>query len=230
MRIASPAILSLACAGLLLLASVSLAGPHAPQTFPKQMGGPTLQFDDDGITATRATPGSLVAFAGVSIGSHNFMLTVDKPAALVPVDANGQARFDVPGGVNPRSVWLVVDGTSGGYTVWAPPGMVIREMDFPGAGYQTNSKGMAEKIDIDRFRVEAFFIRPGVGIWSSELEDGTAIDQDQIRNGRFTAGVGNLGVLAGNGPIPDDVQEGDRFFVVDPVSLEFAVQSLGGGR
>src|SRR5437763_2577384 len=111
---------------VLLLASMLLATaaarPHLPHTRPTSDGGPDLAFSNVAITATKATAGATVYFAGVSLYGGNYTLRTEAPGGTAVAGNDGTAVFSVPHGIPTRCVWIVVDGATGGYTVAAPHG------------------------------------------------------------------------------------------------------------
>lgn len=218
----------LAVVGLLVLTGLpaSAAKNATPRAFPKNEGGPTVTFETQGIRATGATPGATVYFAGVSIWSADYLLHLDTASGSAVADASGAALF--PATVHPRSVWLVVHSGKDGYTVAAPPGMLLREMDFPGQGLKENTAGQLRRLFFDRFSLEVFLIRPGSGIWTNYIKDGNAEDEDGVPDGSTSADLNSLKAVGDAPGKPEKLEPGDYLLLVDRNTLEFHVVRRGG--
>jgi hypothetical protein len=139
-------------------------------------------------------------------------------------DDEGNAAFAAD--IDTRSVWLVADGASGGYTVAAPEGMLLREIDFPGRSDE-NAGGQVRRILLQRYAMEVFLIRHGEGMWSGYLRDGGQADTDHEINGTTDVGLSAL-TSVGRAPAdPERLKPGDLLFVVDRNTLEFHVTKRG---
>ena len=211
----------LCCAAFFFAISASAI----PQTFPKRAGGPILTFTADGVRASGATPGATLYFAGVSLVGGNYTLRVEKTAGSATADASGVAEFAAA--VARRSVWIVVDPEKDGYTVAAPPGMPIQEMDFPGAGVGADENGQMRRLLLSRFSVDCYLIRPGVGVWTAYVRDGGPFDSDQSPNGAAHADLNALTPVGSTAGQPERFSAGDYLFLVDRNSLEFHVARRG---
>src|SRR5262249_35502411 len=124
-----------------------------------------------------------------------------------------------------RSVWVVVDGTSGGYTIASP--LLIREMDTPGNASPAPN-GALRKLTMNRYSTDLFLIRSGSGMWSARLVDGGSGDDDHTVNGHVDADITALTPFGGTqSAVPDKFVKGDILFFVDRSTLEFATASQG---
>jgi hypothetical protein len=217
---------AVAVVGLFLLAALPVgAAAKTPRAFPKIEGGPNVTFETQSIRATGATPGATVYFAGVSIWSADYMLHLDTASGSAVADASGVAVF--PAAVHSRSIWLVVEPRKDGYTVAAPQGMLLREMDFPGQGVKENAAGQLRRLLLDRFSLEAFLIRPGSGIWASYIKDGNPEDEDGVPDGSTAADLNSLKPVGDAHGKPEKLEPGDYLFLVDRNTLEFHVMRRG---
>jgi hypothetical protein len=208
-----------------LLIAVAAKTAATPRAFPKRAGGPDITFADDGVRATGATPGATIYFAGVSLYSADGMLHVTRNAGEVVAGADGSAEFLTD--IHTRSVWLVVE-PSKGFTVAAPKGMLLREMDlFPGSAPE-NGGGPIQRLLLNRFHVEAFLIRPGEGLWTAYFRDGGATDDDAEPDGRNHGNIRDLQPVGATNGSADHFVAGDYLLLVDRNSLEFHVARRGG--
>lgn len=213
---------------LVLLGSLALSpameAARKPRTFPKRVGGPELAFTADAVMVSGAQPGAQIHFAAVALHPGNYETRVEKPAGSAVADAQGRASHAVD--VETRSVWIAVDASTRGYTVGSPHGMLLREMDFPGRGWVDNPSQLFRRLSLDRYSVDVFVIRPGVGVWAGNFRDGGAGDEDGAMNGETTADVAFL-TPVGGAPALERVQPRDIVFLVDPSTLEFHVARRG---
>jgi hypothetical protein len=190
---------------------------------PKRVGGPSVTFDSGTVVAAQATPGSTVYFASLSLKGGDYVITVEKPTGQATADPIGVARFTLAEPVRNRSVWVVVDGATHGYTVASPPGMLLSEMTLPGNTLVTATGGLA----VERAAVDVFVIRAGGGIWAAYLRDGAAIDTDHATDGVVSADVSALDPDApGTAPLAA-FQPGDIVFSVDRNSLQYFATKVG---
>ena len=209
----------------IVLSFATSVAAGTPRAFPKRAGGPSVMFDGSAVLAAGATPGATVYFAGVSLSSVDYMLRAERTAASAIAATDGTAKFVTP--LPSRSVWIVVDGQKDGYTVNSPPGMLLREMDFPGKGVQENAGGQVRKLLFNRYSLDVFLIRPGSGIWAGDVKDGGPADEDRRVDGSTMADLDSLKPLdPSQGPL-DRFRPGDYLFIVDRNTLEFHVLRRG---
>lgn len=198
---------------MVVAVSAAVAAAGAPRTGHKRVGSaPTVSFDAKGISAT-VTPGATVYFAALSISSHNYFPSIERPAAIIgDSDRDGRVAFETT--VQSRSVWIVVDGKSGGYTVASPEGL-LREIEFPGNSARAGTNGVLHRLGIRRPQLAYVVIRPDVGMWGTVAVDGSPSDADHTRDYDASVDIDKLPPLAGSGPPPDRLAPGDIVFAVD---------------
>lgn len=206
---------------LLMVFSASAAA--MPRAFPKRVGGPAVVFETGRVRATGATPGATIHFASVSLYNADGMLHTTRTAGAAIADAAGNADFSAE--VHTRSVWIVIEAGKG-YTVASPPGMLLREMDFPGNANE-NASGQVHSMLLDRFGVEVFLVRPGEGTWTAYFRDGSARDGDGEPNGSNHADFADLAPVGATTGAAERFEPSDYLFLVDRNSLEFHVARRG---
>ncbi|MEA2344370.1 MAG: hypothetical protein QOF63_2539, partial [Thermoanaerobaculia bacterium] len=112
---------------LLILA---LAPITAAQVLPTagqlQVNGEiTIIFTANTVSCSGLSPGDKVALVGLMIDRQSASPTISTPMFSQPADANGAFSATIPGGIRPTSIWLLIDQTSGSYTVAEPEGSVL---------------------------------------------------------------------------------------------------------
>jgi hypothetical protein len=223
-----PPMRSFVVAFSLLISAAALAAPRLPKTFPTRAGGPAIEIGEASVALSGATPGARVYLASVSLGSGSYQISVASEAAVVTADATGAAVYSTPRPVETRGVWIAVDGTTGGYTVAAPRGTLLREIDFPGNGFAQTGNGAWRRFAlVERYSVEAIVIRPSVGMWSGSLRDGGNRDEDKTIDGAIEADIASLTPVGDAPAAPERIMPGDLLVLIDRVTLEYHVAVHG---
>jgi len=193
----------------------SLWAARPPFAGQLQQGGtPQLTFTDNTIEASGLGPNASVTVAGFVIETHNYTRTITTPAYSQRSDAKGNLVVTVPGGVQPRSVWILV--THAGYTVASPMG-VLRTFDVPTANLAFDPSNQLSSVIIPRAHTEVFAIpRPSDGppdpVITADAKDGSPADADNEMNGTITVSI--------------QAKQGATLFVVDTLSLECSVVAV----
>jgi hypothetical protein len=192
---------------------LTAAAAGAPKIGHKHVGSaPTVSFDSKHVIAT-VTPGAMAYFAALSISSAHYTTSADQPAAIIAAsDKDGHVTFETT--VQSRSVWIVVDAKSGGYTVASPEGL-LRDINFPGNSARAGANGVLHRIGIGRPQLAYVIIRPDTGMWGTIAFDGSPSDADRTRDYDATVDIEKLAPLAKSGPPPDHLAPGDIIFAVD---------------
>ena len=118
-------------AAFALLTFIAAATSAQDMPFAGQLhvnGGPTITFSGNVVSCSGLSPGDSVALVAFSIDRRVGKQTITTPAVSSQADANGNFATSIKGGIKARSVWLLIDQTTGGYTVAAPQGSVLRQM------------------------------------------------------------------------------------------------------
>lgn len=210
-----------------LIALSMQAAPPVPHLGADRDGGPSVSFNASKIAVSGATKDDVLYAAGLEIRGTPYSVNLSPRVATTSVASDGTATFDMQQRVAVRSIWIVVDG-KGGYTVTPGPGMVRRVLDMPGKGQVSGSDGQVKQLLVKRASIYVYLVRPKVGMWSTRFMDGQANDDDKHRDGSVSGSLQNLKPVAGTTAAPPDrMSPGDVLFIVDPVTLEYAVSRKG---
>lgn len=212
-----------------------LTGPaQAGPTFSvRQASAPpelALTFEDAAVVAAGLTPGGDAVFWSVGREPLGYHQRVVRSEGIEVVDALGEARFEPEeGAILLKSVWAVVDTATGGFAVGAPERFHLREVPFPGRGFEVGAPGLVNRL---RHELESLFVlvvRPGVGAWRLEAWDTSEKDRDGEDDGRVLMDLEDLEPMeaSGAGP-PERFARDDVIVVVEPVSLRFYATRLLG--
>ncbi len=225
----------------LLLAAESLIAQDRPLAGQLQMsGGPAMTFTQTTISCSGLASGDSIVLVGFVIDRTANTMALATPTIAGQTDPNGVFTATVNGGVKPLSIWLLLDQTSGSYTVAEPEGSVLREMPdgtigvFKGRTFEGGPEPAAS-VTINRAHTHLFRIGGGLlmensrhlrtltapptdprpdGVTVFDAKDGSASDSDGTIDGSVTLNF------------PDSLQVGDYLFVVDDRTLEFKVLLL----
>lgn len=211
-----------------LLFSVSLVAAPRPYVGKKGTSGPDVTFDGNSVVAAGVAPGARVYFASLSLTAREYVLRVEKPSGVVvDDDRDGVARLDLAHDVRARSLWLVVDGDAGSFTVAAPPGFVVSEFALPASAVHAAPSGALRRIMLHRRHLDVFVIRPGSGIWTGTAKDGSRRDVDETFNGKVTLDLEAFSALSGSPEPPQHLRAGDVVLAVDRDTFEYYVAKQG---
>ncbi|HSL81913.1 MAG TPA: hypothetical protein VLF66_04005, partial [Thermoanaerobaculia bacterium] len=189
-----------------------------------------VTFEEAAVLAAGLTPGGDAVFWSVAREPLGYHQRVVESYGFAVVDALGEARFEpAEGTVLLKSVWAVVDLARGGFAVAGPPGFRLRQVPFPGRGFEVGAPGLVNRLRHELESLFALVVRPGVGAWRLEAWDTSEKDRDGEDDGRVLMGLEDLEPLeaSGAGP-PDRFARDDVIVVVDPVELRFYATRLLG--
>lgn len=170
--------------------------------------GPQLTFADAAVSATGLTHSGPVALASFTIDPHDYTAPTVTYTARQTAAADGSITFAIAAGVKPRSIWLLVDQTSGAYTVAGAAGSVLMPFSIPPGNFDAEFKN----ITVPRAHTEVFFVRKNGTFELQDVKDGGVNDKDGGFNGSVLVTTSTKG------------KTGDVLFVVDFLTLDFFVK------
>jgi hypothetical protein len=181
-------------------------------------------LETDAVVASGVTPKGQVVLLGVTreIGEDDYPTVRRHLQVLVDDDGNGAVRYPVEGGIPLRSVWAVVDLTSGDHDEAAPEAFGLRRVNWRGRGLQRRSDGK-DAVEDRRTLLELLAARPGVGAWALRVGDGDPSDGDGRIDGRLEGVLDRLQPLAASPPPPAVFERDDLVLALDPAALEITI-------
>jgi len=226
-------------AAFLLLARVSGA-QVLPTAGQLQVNGEiTIVFTTNTVSCSGLAPGDTVSLVGFMIDRQTAFHTISTPMSSQVADANGAFSATIADGIKPRSIWLLIDQTSGAYTVAEPEGSVLTRIP-DGTVTITGSSEIVEGSDhavgatINRAHTHAICINDGMqgfggltrrhlhaldtyppGYSMIDAKDGSAADSDGTIDG-----VVHLNLPPS---FLDPNQNSACLFVIDDRTLEYSV-------
>jgi len=208
--------------GLLLL---TLPGPlwaNPPAPAPL-----AITFEDQAVVANGVTPNGQVAWFSVARESDDeHMATVTPRAAVVTDTGSGQVSFPLDQAVPFKSIWIAIDLASGDFTVAAPDGFPLNQVNWRGVGL-LRGQGQADQMQDARVTAFVFVARPGVGAWEMYLADGGASDADGAIDGKLTSSLDQLQPIGTSPAAPTRFDPHDIVALIDPDLMEVILVHAG---
>lgn len=195
----------------------------------------TIAFTANTVSCSGLSPGDKVALVGFMIDRQPSLQTISTMFSQ-QADANGAFSAMISGGIRPTSIWLLIDQTSGSYTVAEPEGSVLTRIPdgairmaggaAPPSAVATISRAHTHAICISDSRqvLEDFKSRGShttdaapSGFSVIDAKDGSAADEDGTIDGSVRLTLPSF---------YDQNQNSTCLFVVDDHTLEFNVTYL----
>ncbi len=201
------------------LLAVAAAGPLAAAP-------PEVTFEPAAVVASGVVPGAEVVFHGVTREHQTYYWRLVQTREVVPADADGLARLELPDGVGPVSLWTAVDSGTGEFGIGSPEGFTANELPFPGNGIDRAADG-AFRVVRNRFeRAEVLYVRPGVGAWWLLGVDGGSSDEDGREDSALGLSLDQAQPLWRAEPPPAEFAAGDVVVAVSLDTLDFFAARL----
>jgi hypothetical protein len=154
-------------------------------------------------------------------------------AVLADDDHDGQVVLTVAPAVAWRSAWVVIDVTSGQFTVASPEGYRIRPLEFKRELKRGLKSNAIDEFSTDIGSLDALYFEPGKGAWVGHVDDGGTADGDLKQDGKTTVRLGEMTPLLTLTDRPSEFGAGGILVAIDIYSMQvFAskVDGLLGGK
>jgi len=180
----------------------------------------TITFEEQAVVAT-VTPGAKTAwFAVVHEWKGYGLRLVERAVLLDDDDRDGVVRLTLQKRVARDSVWMVVDLGNGDSAIEAPPGMKLQRRPLPAAALNSRASGRAAHVVHKEAFSIVWVVRPGVGAWTSIVDDGNAGDGDGTFDGSVEAALERMTPVGDSPAPPDDFRRDDVVAAIAPMTLE----------
>jgi hypothetical protein len=196
----------------------------------------TIAFTANTVSCSGLSPGDKVALVGFMIDRQSASQTISTPMFSQQADANGAFSATISGGIRPTSIWLLVDQTSGSYTVAEPEGSVLTRIPDGAIHLAGGAAAPSAVATISRAHTHAICISDNrqiledfksrsshttdaapSGFSAIDAKDGSAADEDGTIDGSVRLTLPSF---------YDQNQNSTCLFVVDDHTLEFNVTYL----
>lgn len=189
---------------------------------------PAIQLEDTAVVATGITPGGKVAWLAVARErvdwTRRVMLWQDADAVA---DGNGKAVLDLGRDVPVKSIWIVIDMTTGAFAAFSPPAYPwATQVPFPTASATWASDGVTLlSLRDDREELEVLVVRPKVGAWRATIRHDDPSSRDV---GGVLLTPASLVPWGSTPASPGNLGPGDVIVAIDPDRMQYFAQQLGG--
>lgn len=182
---------------------------------------PSAQFLGQSVRISGVTPGGAVAYVSISIEPSDWLnRIVARDGFIADDDRDGVVTIELGARPALRSVWGIVDVSSGASSVAAPEGFTSALMDPRDRMNKARGiVGSLDAVEIERNELEILLVRPGVGAWRLTANDGGAADADRSANRMVRAALNAMTALGPSGSPPSRVEPGDVAIALDPEEL-----------
>ena len=189
----------------------------------------TLENRD--VVVSGVTAKGEVVLLGVTreIGEDDFPTVKRHLEVLADEDGDGTIRYPVGQAIPLRSLWAVVDLTSGDQDVAAPEKLGVRKVNWRGRGLQKRHDGR-DAVEDQRSLSELLVVRPKVGAWALRVGDGGESDGDGEIDGRVEGIFDRMQPLAESPPAPSAFERDDVVLALDPAAMEITLVKVPQNR
>lgn len=186
-------------------------------TFPAE--GKLKLTHERGAVVARVTPGARTVWFGVVHERVGYRPKItDMASIIVDQDGDGEIRLPQTDGVS-NSVWMVVDLASGDYAIEGAKGAELRRAVLAaGAVRSRNGAAPARVVNAGSSAV-VWLVRPGVGAWIAEVDDGGPEDADNWTDGNVAATLSQFRAVGDSPAPPDDFERDDVLAIIEPFEL-----------
>jgi hypothetical protein len=183
-----------------------------------------VSLEADAVVASGVTAKGKVALLGVTreIGPDDFPVVKRHLEVLEDDDGDGMIRYPVEQGIPVRSLWAVVDLTSGDSDTVSPAAFGTRRVNWRGHGLRRRGDGK-DAVEDQRTLVELLVVRPAVGAWALRVSDGNGSDGDGRIDGRLEGIFEDMQPLAASPKPPSVFLRDDVVLVLDPALMEITL-------
>jgi hypothetical protein len=215
------------------------ADPSTLFAQPEASAAMTIAFEKEAVLVSGLEPGAEVAWLSLASEPQRYYVRDTRREGIErDDDGDGTVEILLDGEVPPRSVWGIVDLSTGLFEWGAPEGFDLQKLAVPGEGAGRDNQGRLNRLLAHRVGVEALWVRPGKGpgpgggkgVWALTVFDGSPGDRDGAADGGVAAALDEARPLGESPPPPEQMLPGDVVLVVDPRTYQvFSVRLPGGG-
>lgn len=186
--------------------------------------GPRVSLEQRSIVVSNVTPRGRIVFFGMAHEPLPYSVTYAQRLRTAEADAAGSSRLDLDVDVAARSVWAVVDVTSGRYTVAST--FPLNALPFSPESLKRNGQNEPHEVDSPFGMVDILVVRPGTGAWEYSSAEGGPNDEPGHAKGRTRSSVERFRPVNDPSLKPiKNLKKGDVLILFEPIRmLYFATQ------
>lgn len=143
-------------------------------------------------------------------------------------DGDGAITVNSAEDIEPRSIWIVVELTSGRYVISSPAAFTPNITTVTPGAFRKSGGTAADRF-VDRHpSLDVLYVHPGKGARFAMPEDGGLEDADGRTDGRTTMALANARAVAGSAAAPVRFDRGGIFIAVDRMTMQIVAGRLTG--
>lgn len=170
---------------------------------------PSISFDGPNVEAVGLSPGGKAIFFSLDRKPQGYVTKIGRAREVAEAGEDGVAALELAADVPVRSIWAVVDLTSGELAIAGPEDSPLLLLDLPPGALPADSEGRRDRLVDRREGVDLLVVRPGIGAWAGTVRDGGEKDLDAADDGWLAVGWAGLEPVVGEPRPPDEVVDGD---------------------
>lgn len=180
--------------------------------------GPQVSIEQRSIVVSNTTPRGRVVFFGMAHEPLAYSVTYAHRVMTVEADAAGISRLDLEVDVARRSVWAIVDVTSGRYTVVST--FPLNALPFSPESLKRNGQSEPHEVDSPFGMVDILVVRPGTGAWEYSSAEGGPSDEQGHAKGRTRSKVERFRPINDPSLKPiKTLKKGDVLILFEPIRM-----------
>jgi hypothetical protein len=189
-------------------------------------GAVSVKFGQNTVQVSGVSPhGSVVINAALHESTGRMYARLNELTQVVSDDdGDGIVTFDLGHPISPRSLWVIVDVTSGTYAIAAPPGSPVIVARHAPMLLQKTDLDAADQIAADHVAMSVLWVRSGPSgtVWRVRAADGGATDEDHHNNGSAVVSTVAFTAIVGHDQPPKKLKKDDLIIVLDPFEMTYS--------
>jgi hypothetical protein len=189
----------------------------------------SLQFSPRTLSASGATPRSIVVIFGISYG----LTATDPPLQfrsrhaelLIDDDGDGVVTLTFERDIPTFAAWVAVDVQTGRWVAQGSPGYepgVLALQDL----VRADNAGQLRKVTAKLPEIELLVVRPGNGAWALGAAKRSRLDEGG-RGEPLRLDVSRAKALGGSAAPLHALRPGDIVAVIDPLKMAYGITEVG---
>lgn len=189
------------------------------------LAAPVAEFGPRDVIIRGMTPrAAVVVIAAIAEPQREVYTRLTRfEQRVVDTDGDGQVVIGYGRPIPPRSIWAIVDESSGSYAVATPNEYPRREADCPQEIIRRTAETEYDQLQQDHVVLQTLWVRPGRGAWVITTADGGFGDEDGRGNGRNITSFRSFRPLGHTDPAPRKVRKDDVLVFIDPFEMSYGV-------
>ena len=194
----------------------------------KQPAAPlAVAIDGSQVNVTGATPGGKVVFIGIGRFVRGYSVTVRRMDKIVTDDdGDGKVVLDIGEKIPWKTVFVAIDFTSGRFGQATPAGFPLLPIKFK-KEFMVANNGQLDHLVIEHKFLDMLLVRPGVGVWTQLLGDGTPFDDGPRGDGKAVGNPAKSVAVGIEAPPPKKFDKGDVLVLIDSRRMQSYAVEVG---